>query len=45
MSSGFQKEAEDHCRQMNGIVKYRKKLPGSVSLTQARGIIMSFGWK
>lgn len=39
------KEAEDYCRQMNGIVKYLKKHEGNVSLTKAAGIMISYGWK
>ena len=39
------KEAEDYCRQMNGIVRYLKQHADSVSLTQTRGIMISYGWK
>lgn len=39
------KEAEDYCRQQNGIVKYLKKNRGRVSLTKASGIMISYGWK
>ena len=39
------KEAEDYCRQQNGIVKYLKKHAGEVSLTKTTGIMISYGWK
>lgn len=39
------KEAEDYCRQMNGIVRFLKQHADSVSLTQARGIMISYGGK
>lgn len=38
-------EAEDYCRQMNGIVRYLKDHQGHVALTQMRGIMISYGWK
>ncbi|HKM35552.1 MAG TPA: methyltransferase domain-containing protein [Lachnospiraceae bacterium] len=39
------KEAEDYCRQQNGIVRYLKKHRGSVSITKTTGIMISYGWK
>jgi len=39
------KEAEDYCRQQNGIVKFLKENKGSVSLTKTNGIMISYGWK
>lgn len=39
------KEAEEYCRQQNGIVKYLKKHKGEVALTQITGIMVSYGWK
>lgn len=39
------KEAEDYCRQQNGIVKYLKGSAGEVSLTKTTGIMISYGWK
>ena len=39
------KEAEDYCRQQNGIVAYLKKHRGEVALTQFTGIMISYGWK
>lgn len=39
------KEAEDYCRQQNGIVKYMKKNRGEVSLTKFSGLLISYGWK
>lgn len=39
------KEAEDYCRQQNGIVKYLKNHAGEVSLTKTMGIMISYGWK
>lgn len=39
------KEAEDYCRQMNGIVRYLKKHQGQAALTKATGIMISYGWK
>ncbi len=39
------KEAEDYCRQQNGIVKYLKNHKGEVSLTKCGGIMISYGWK
>lgn len=39
------KEAEDYCRQQNGIVKYLKQKRGEVSLTKTSGIMISYGWK
>lgn len=39
------KEAEDYCRQQNGIVRYLKSHKGKVSLTKTTGIMISYGWK
>ena len=39
------KEAEDYCRQQNGIVKYIKRNAGEISLTKALGFMISYGWK
>lgn len=39
------KEAEDYCRQQNGIVKYLKKNKGKVRLTKVGGMLVSYGWK
>ncbi len=39
------KEAEDYCRQMNGIVKYLKNNRETISLTHTYGIMISYGWK
>lgn len=39
------KEAEDYCRQQNGIIKYLKQKRGEVSLTKTSGIMISYGWK
>lgn len=39
------KEAEDYCRQQNGIVKYLKENAGDVSLTKTTGFLISYGWK
>lgn len=39
------KEAEDYCRQQNGIVKYLKKNQGEVAITKATGYMISYGWK
>lgn len=39
------KEAEDYCRQQNGIVRYLKKNRGEVSITKATGYMISYGWK
>ena len=39
------KEAEDYCRQQNGIVKYLKKNKGEVALTKVGGVMISYGWK
>lgn len=39
------KEAEDYCKQQNGIVKYLKKNAGKASLTKMAGVMISYGWK
>ena len=39
------KEAEDYCRQQNGIVRYLKKNKGEVALTKFAGVMISYGWK
>lgn len=39
------KEAEDYCRQQNGIVKYLKRHRGEAALTKTSGIMISYGWK
>lgn len=39
------KEAEDYCRQQNGIVRYLKKNSGEVALTKFTGVMISYGWK
>lgn len=39
------KEAEDYCRQQNGIVKYLVKNAGEAALTKASGFMISYGWK
>lgn len=39
------KEAEDYCRQQNGIVKYLKKNKGDVAITKATGYMITYGWK
>lgn len=39
------KEAEDYCRQQNGIVKFLKKNAGEVALTKTMGLMVSYGWK
>ena len=39
------KEAEDYCRQQNGIVKYLKQNRGKAALTRFQGIMISYGWK
>ena len=39
------KEAEDYCRQQNGIVRYLKKNKGEVALTKFTGVMISYGWK
>lgn len=39
------KEAEDYCRQQNGIVKYLKENKGRAALTKITGIMISYGWK
>lgn len=38
-------EAENYCRQQNGIIKYLKKHKGTVSLTKCNGIMITYGWK
>lgn len=39
------KNAEDYCRQQNGIVRYLKKNHGKVALTKVTGFMISYGWK
>lgn len=39
------KEAEDYCRQQNGIVKYLKEHNGDAALTKFGGLMISYGWK
>ncbi|MBR2949619.1 MAG: methyltransferase domain-containing protein [Lachnospiraceae bacterium] len=39
------KEAEDYCRQQNGIVKYLKKNREKAAITKATGYMISYGWK
>ena len=39
------KEAEDYCRQQNGIVRYLKKNKEEVALTKFTGVMISYGWK
>ena len=39
------KEAEDYCRQQNGIAKYLKKNRGDVAITKVTGYMISYGWK
>ena len=39
------KEAEDYCRQQNGIVEYLLRNEGGISLTKASGFMISYGWK
>ena len=38
-------DAEDYCRQQNGIVRFLKRNAGSVALTKATGLMISYGWK
>lgn len=38
-------EAEDYCRQQNGIVKYLKEEFGRAALTKFTGIVVTYGWK
>lgn len=38
------KDAEDYCRQQNGIVKYLKKNEQEISLTKTSGFMISYGW-
>ncbi len=39
------KEAEDYCRQQNGIVHFLKSNMEEVSITKFNGIVISYGWK
>lgn len=39
------KDAEDYCRQQNGIVRFLKRNAGEVALTKMTGLMISYGWK
>jgi len=39
------KEAEDYCRQQNGIIEYLKNHKENAALTKTTGIMISYGWK
>lgn len=39
------KDAEDYCRQQNGIVRFLKRNVGEVALTKMTGLMISYGWK
>ena len=39
------KEAEDHCRQQNGIVRFLKENRNEAALTKAMGYMISYGWR
>ena len=39
------KEAEDYCRQQNGIARSLKEKRGEVALTKATGYMISYGWR
>ena len=39
------KDAEDYCRQQNGIVRFLKQNAGKAALTKMTGLMISYGWK
>ena len=39
------KEAEDYCRQQNGIVRYLRKHKGEAAITKFGGMMIAYGWK